>query len=130
MGHPPSTTLGSSRSPLRRGLNWRTFAKASTCCLLTLTLDFCQSAKSHSRQTDETLRIGLLIAARFLKARDFRVVQWLRRFTPHDGRVAFEQLEPCEAFDIALRVVNERLQRFPLRREPIAVVHHFGVARN
>src|SRR5579872_34090 len=130
-GHSPLEALDSSRSRARRGLNGRTFpTQRSYEALLTLALDLCQSAQAHSRQPDEAGRVRLVVSARFFEACDLRIIQGARRFATRDGDAALEQLEARDAIDVALRIVDQRLQRLALGREPVAVVDHLRIARD
>src|SRR5215472_10213192 len=89
-----------------------------------------QRAQPSPGQSDETLGVGLLVAAGLLETRHRRIVERVRRLAARDRDCALVQLEARGTGHIALRFIDQRLYRLTLRRKPVPVVHHFSVARN
>ena len=127
-------------APVRGGLNWITLPKDGLSSLrLHLThfgllpplVDPGQRPQSSAASRIKPSASLLPIAARFLKARDRRIVERVRRLAPGDPSrrlcIASAARRP-----LTLRcvLVDQRLQRLALRRKPMSVVNHLGVARN
>src|SRR5262249_42464512 len=87
-------------------------------------------AKPQRIQLDKAFSIALIVDLIRFEGDMSEAVERLRRFAADNRCLAFKELQPHDALDMFLALVDQGLKHQPLRREPEAVVDELGIARH
>src|SRR5260370_20352278 len=89
-----------------------------------------RQAQAQGVQLDKTFGVALVVDRVLLEGDVAEAVEAPGRPPADDSDRSLVELQPHDAFDILLALVDQRLQHFALGGEPEAVVDQLGIARH